>query len=55
MIAPEEMPVFDALSALGIESTRYEHPAVASAVAAEEHWSGIDAAHCKNLFLRTAN
>ncbi len=52
MIAPEEGPVVDALSALGIAFERYEHPPVASAVAAEEHWSGIDAAHCKNLFLR---
>jgi len=25
---------------------------VASAVEADEHWSGIDAVHCKNLFLR---
>ncbi len=52
MIAPEEVPVIDALSALGIAYARYEHPPVASAVAAEEHWSAIDAAHCKNLFLR---
>lgn len=52
MIAPEEVPVIDALSALGITFERYEHPPVASAVAAEEHWSGIAAAHCKNLFLR---
>jgi len=50
--APEEGPVIDALSALGITFERYEHPPVASAVAAEAHWSGIDAAHCKNLFLR---
>ena len=25
---------------------------MATAVEADEHWSGIDAAHCKNLFLR---
>ncbi len=52
MIAREEEPVIAALAALGISYERYEHPPVASAVAAEEHWSGIDAAHCKNLFLR---
>ena len=52
MIAAEEIPVIDALSALGIQYERYEHPPVASAVSAEEHWSGIDAAHTKNLFLR---
>ena len=51
-MSPEEGPVVDALTALGIRFERYEHPPVASAVAAEEHWSGIDAAHCKNLFLR---
>jgi len=52
VIAPEERPVIEALSALGIAYERYEHPPVASAVAAEEHWSEIDAVHCKNLFLR---
>jgi len=52
VIAPEEVPVIDALSALGIMFERHEHPSVASAVAAEAHWSHIDAAHCKNLFLR---
>jgi Ala-tRNA(Pro) deacylase len=52
VIAPEEVPVMEALSALGIQYARYEHPPVASAVAAQTHWSGIDAAHTKNLFLR---
>jgi len=52
VIAPEEVPVVDALSALGIAFTRYEHPPVASAIDADVHWAGIDAAHCKNLFLR---
>ena len=52
MSAPEEGPVVEALSALGIAFTRHEHPPVASAVEAEAHWSAIDAAHCKNLFLR---
>jgi len=51
-MAPEEGPVVDALSALGIAFERYEHPPVASAVGAEAHWSGIDAVHTKNLFLR---
>lgn len=49
---PEEEPVLAHLAALGISYTRYEHPPVATAEAADEHWSGIDAAHCKNLFLR---
>jgi Ala-tRNA(Pro) deacylase len=52
VIAPEEVPVIEALSALGIAFERHEHPPVASAAAAEEHWSEIPATHCKNLFLR---
>ena len=49
---PEEAPVVERLTALGIAFERYEHPPVASAAAASEHWAGIDAVHCKNLFLR---
>lgn len=52
MIAPQELPVIAALEALAIQFDRYEHPPVASAVDAEAHWAGIDAVHCKNLFLR---
>ena len=37
---------------LGIEYTRHEHPAVATVEEATAHWAGIDATHCKNLFLR---
>ena len=48
----QEGQVRDALAALGISFERYEHPPVATALEADEHWSGIDAAHCKNLFLR---
>ena len=52
VMTPQEEQVHDALAALGIAFTRYEHPPVATAVEAEEHWAGIDATHCKNLFLR---
>ena len=48
----QEAQVRDALAALGISFDRYEHPPVATALEADEHWAGIDAAHCKNLFLR---
>ena len=48
----QEIEVHAALRALGIAFERYEHPPVASAIGAEEHWSGIDACHTKNLFLR---
>jgi Ala-tRNA(Pro) deacylase len=40
------------LRELGIAFASYEHPPVATAEAAKAHWSGIDAMHCKNLFLR---
>ena len=47
-----EQPVYERLDALGISYVRYEHPPVATAESAEAHWTGIDATHCKNLFLR---
>jgi Ala-tRNA(Pro) deacylase len=40
------------LGSLSIPFERYEHPPIFTAEAGEEHWQGIDAAHCKNLFLR---
>jgi len=40
------------LDELGIAYERYEHPAVATVDEAEAHWAGIEATHCKNLFLR---
>ena len=47
-----EAPVFARLEELGIAFTRHEHPPVATVEEAERHWTGIDATHCKNLFLR---
>jgi len=44
--------VYARLSELGIAFTRHEHPPVATVDEAEQHWAGIDATHCKNLFLR---
>ena len=40
------------LRGLDIAFTRHEHPPVATVAEAEQHWAGIDALHCKNLFLR---
>jgi Ala-tRNA(Pro) deacylase len=51
-VTPQEQSVRDHLAALGIAYERYEHPPVATVEEAEQHWSGIDAMHCKNLFLR---
>jgi Ala-tRNA(Pro) deacylase len=47
-----EAPVAARLNELGIAYERYEHPPVATVEQAIEHWTGIEAAHCKNLFLR---
>ncbi|MBX7183508.1 MAG: prolyl-tRNA synthetase associated domain-containing protein [Vicinamibacteria bacterium] len=47
-----QQPVMDYLGAQGIAFDRYEHPPVATVAEAEIHWAGIDATHCKNLFLR---
>ena len=40
------------LAELGIPFERHEHPAVATVDEAEQYWGGIEATHCKNLFLR---
>lgn len=48
----QEKPVVERLNELGIAFERYEHPAIATAEEGEVHWAGIDAVHCKNLFLR---
>jgi Ala-tRNA(Pro) deacylase len=37
---------------LGIAFERHEHPPVATVDEAKQHWAGINATHCKNLFLR---
>jgi len=47
-----EHPVVARLNELGIVYERHEHPPVATVEQATEHWAGIEAAHCKNLFLR---
>lgn len=48
----QETSVAARLNELGIAYTRHEHPAVATVEEASAHWAGIDATHCKNLFLR---
>jgi hypothetical protein len=52
MLAPQEVPVLARLAELGIAYSRHEHPPVATVDEAAQHWAGIDATHCKNLFLR---
>jgi Ala-tRNA(Pro) deacylase len=48
----DEEAVYTVLGQLGLPYERHEHPAVFTVEQALEHWSGIDATHCKNLFLR---
>jgi Ala-tRNA(Pro) deacylase len=49
---PAEARVFEVLDGLGIAYIRHEHPPVFTVEQAERHWTGIQGAHCKNLFLR---
>jgi Ala-tRNA(Pro) deacylase len=51
-MSEQEAAVAARLSALAIPFTRHEHPPVATVDEASVHWAGIDATHCKNLFLR---
>ena len=52
MVTPQEQRVVARLEELGIAITRHEHPPVATVDEAEKYWADINAAHCKNLFLR---
>ena|SRR5687768_13345950 len=47
-----KQPVFDALTALGIQYDSYDHPAVFNSEDAEQHWRKIPGTQVKNLFLR---
>jgi Ala-tRNA(Pro) deacylase len=51
VIAAEEQPIVDALTALGIAFERHEHPPIASAIGTEALWPPIDGIQTKNLFL----
>lgn len=48
----QEQPVYERLGSLGISYTRHEHPPVATAEEAGQHWVDIEATHCKNLFVQ---
>jgi Ala-tRNA(Pro) deacylase len=51
-LQPAETKVIEVLEELGIGYTRHEHPPVFTVEQAEKHWTEIEGAHCKNLFLR---
>ena len=52
MPSDPEAAVAARLDGLGIAYERHQHPPVATVDEAEKYWVGIDATHCKNLFLR---
>jgi Ala-tRNA(Pro) deacylase len=49
-----EQQVYEHLDGMGIAFSRHVHPPVFTVEEAERHWAGIQATHCKNLFLRNA-
>ena len=51
-MTPQEERVTAYLTGLGIAFEPYQHPPIATAEEGEQYWAGIDAVHCKNLFLR---
>src|SRR3954463_15988556 len=51
-MTPQETAVVARLTELGVAFTSHHHPPVATVEEATAHWAGIDATHCKNLFLR---
>jgi Ala-tRNA(Pro) deacylase len=48
----QEQEVYAYLSTLDVPFERHEHPPVVTVEEAERYWTGIDATHSKNLFLR---
>lgn len=52
MLTEQETQVTEHLRALGLAFEHHQHPPIATAEEGGEHWAGIDAVHCKNLFLR---
>jgi Ala-tRNA(Pro) deacylase len=52
VIEAGEQAVYDALTGLGIQWERFEHPPVFTVEEAERYWADVPAAHCMNLFLR---
>src|SRR3954469_15710337 len=51
-MTPQETAVVARLTELGVAFSSHHHPPVATVEEASAHWSGIEATHCKNLFLR---
>ncbi len=47
-----EQQVYDLLKQLEIPYEQHQHPPVYTVEQAEQHWSQVQGAHCKNLFLR---
>ena len=52
MIMNGDPRLYQVLQSLDIAFEYHEHPPVPTVEAALEHWAGIKATHCKNLFFR---
>jgi Ala-tRNA(Pro) deacylase len=52
MMNDQESHVYRVLEGLKIPFARHEHPPVFTVEQAGQYWADIQAAHCKNLFLR---
>lgn len=52
VVSDQEDRVYSVLDSLGIEYSRYRHPAVFTIEETKKHWGGFPGTHCKNLFLR---
>jgi Ala-tRNA(Pro) deacylase len=52
VLTGQEKQVAEYLRGAGIAFEHHQHPPIATADDGQEHWAGIDAVHCKNLFLR---
>jgi Ala-tRNA(Pro) deacylase len=52
MTPADPAELYTTLDALGVRYECHEHPPVFTVEEALTHWADIEAAHCKNLFLR---
>ncbi|MCG2815769.1 MAG: prolyl-tRNA synthetase associated domain-containing protein [Candidatus Aminicenantes bacterium] len=52
MTTAAEEKVYGVLKDWGIDYVRLSHPPVYTVEEAEKHWSSVEGAHCKNIFVR---
>ena len=52
MTTAGEDKVYEVLKDWGIDYVKLDHPPVYTVEEAEKHWSSVEGAHCKNIFVR---